>query len=90
MTLIPPIWAGASESVAMRLEQILFSQGFGTRHECRGLIALGRAAFGGVVLTDPDDEIDPEGNSVRLFGSMFGRETPIDLELDQVEPVKEE
>ena len=25
----------------MRLEQILFSQGFGTRHECRGLIALG-------------------------------------------------
>ena len=22
----------------MQLEQILFSQGFGTRHECRGLI----------------------------------------------------
>ena len=36
------------------------------------------------------DEIDPEGNSVRLIVSMFGRETPIDLELDQVEPVKEE
>ena len=36
------------------------------------------------------DEIDPEGNSVRLIVSMFGRETPIDLEHDQVEPVKEE
>ena len=36
------------------------------------------------------DELDPEGNSVRLIVSMFGRETPIDLELDQVEPVKEE
>ena len=32
----------------------------------------------------------PTGNSVRLIVSMFGRETPIDLELDQVEPVKEE
>ena len=36
------------------------------------------------------DELDPDGNSVRLIVSMFGRETPIDLELDQVEPVKEE
>ena len=36
------------------------------------------------------DELDPEGNSVRLIVSMFGRETPIDLELDQVEPVNED
>lgn len=36
------------------------------------------------------DELDPERNSVRLIVSMFGRETPIDLELDQVEPVKED
>lgn len=36
------------------------------------------------------DELDPEGNSVRLIVSMFGRETPIDLDLDLVEPVKEE
>ena len=36
------------------------------------------------------DELDPEGNSVRLIVSMFGRETPIELELDQVEPVKED
>ncbi len=36
------------------------------------------------------DELDPERNSLRLIVSMFGRETPIDLEIDQVEPVKED
>ena len=36
------------------------------------------------------DELDPERNSLRLIVSMFGRETPIDLELDQVEPVNED
>ena len=35
------------------------------------------------------DELDPERNTLRIIVSMFGRETPIDLELDQVEPVKE-
>ena len=38
----------------MRLEQILFSQGFGTRHECRGLIALGQVTVKGEVVDDPD------------------------------------
>ncbi len=36
------------------------------------------------------DELYPERDSVRLIVSMFGRETPIDLTLDQVEPVKED
>ena len=36
------------------------------------------------------DELDPERDLVRLIVSMFGRETPVDLELDQVEPVKDE
>ena len=36
------------------------------------------------------DELDPAKDSVRLIVSMFGTETPVDLELDQVEPVKEE
>ena len=35
--------------------------------------------FSGVV-----DEIDTEKNKVRLTISMFGRETPVELELDQV------
>ena len=31
------------------------------------------------------DELEPERNRVRVAVSMFGRETPVDLELDQVE-----
>ena len=31
------------------------------------------------------EEIDPEKNKVRVAVFMFGRETPIELELDQVE-----
>ena len=34
------------------------------------------------------DELEPEKNRVRVVVSMFGRETPVDLELDQVELIK--
>ena len=33
------------------------------------------------------EEIDLEHSKVRVVVSMFGRETPVELELDQVEPV---
>ncbi|MCI9057995.1 MAG: transcription termination/antitermination factor NusG [Oscillospiraceae bacterium] len=35
------------------------------------------------------DEIDPEKNRVSVVVSMFGRETPVEMELDQVEVVEE-
>ena len=31
------------------------------------------------------EEIEPEKNRVSVMVSMFGRETPVELELDQVE-----
>ena len=34
------------------------------------------------------EELDLERGKVRVMVSMFGRETPVELELDQVEPVK--
>ena len=33
------------------------------------------------------EELDIEGNTVSVVVSMFGRETPVELELDQVEPL---
>ena len=35
------------------------------------------------------DALDVDKNKVRVVVSMFGRETPVELELDQVEPVSE-
>ncbi len=35
------------------------------------------------------EEIDMDHNKVRVVVSMFGRETPVELELDQVEPVQD-
>ena len=40
------------------------------------------ASFTGVV-----EAVEPEKNRVSVMVSMFGRETPVELELDQIEPV---
>ena len=42
------------------------------------------AGFIGVV-----DELEPDKNKVRVVVSMFGRETPVELELDQVETLND-
>ena len=35
------------------------------------------------------EELDLERGKVRVVVSMFGRETPVELELDQVEPMQQ-
>jgi 16S rRNA pseudouridine516 synthase len=42
----------------MQLQQLLFSQGFGTRHECAGLVVHGHLQIAGETPTDPYAEID--------------------------------
>ena len=41
----------------MKLQQILYSQGFGTRRQCTALIEHGSVAIGGVTHRDPDADI---------------------------------
>ena len=45
----------------MKLSQILFSQGFGARRECEGLILAGQVTLAGAVCDDPFHEVEPEG-----------------------------
>ena len=57
----------------MQLQQLLFSQGFGTRHECTALIVQGRVEIDGEVRHDPWDEV-PAAPGLRL--RVDGREWP--------------
>ncbi len=45
----------------MKLSQVLFSQGFGARRECEGLILGGHVTLDGTVCVDPFRDVDPEG-----------------------------
>ena len=42
----------------MRLSELLYSQGFGTRRLCDGLIQNGLVEWGGTRVTDPATEVD--------------------------------
>lgn len=55
----------------MRLSQILFSQGFGTRRDCDGLVFAGRVSHGGQVIDDPATELDPEGLVLQVQGQPW-------------------
>lgn len=45
----------------MQLQELLYSQGFGTRRVCAGLVQQGHVAVAGRPCTDPWAEFDPEG-----------------------------
>ena len=56
----------------LRLSQLLFSQGFGARRECEGLILAGHVALHGRIEDDPFREVVPEG----LLFSVRGQAWP--------------
>jgi 16S rRNA pseudouridine516 synthase len=52
----------------MKLEDILFSQGFGTRRVCAGLIQQGWVEVDGRVIDDPGTDIATDGLQFRVQG----------------------
>ena len=50
----------------MRIEQLLFSQGFGTRRECAALCRCGRVRVDGRVVDDPDAEFAADAEEFRF------------------------
>ena len=55
----------------MRLDDILFSQGFGSRRECAGLLAAKLVKLAGVVQTDPAADLNTSGLLIEVQGQTF-------------------
>ena len=55
----------------MNLESVLFSQGFGSRRQCRALIADGRVSIGGATLADPDADLDTYALNFTVDGTAW-------------------
>jgi 16S rRNA pseudouridine516 synthase len=55
----------------MRLEDILFSQGFGTRRVCAGLVQQGYVSVNGEVQQDPGIFFDPENLKFKVQGAEW-------------------
>jgi 16S rRNA pseudouridine516 synthase len=55
----------------MRLSQILFSQGFGTRRDCQGLVLSGQVQVAGRALDDPDEDLPTAGLVLTVQGRAW-------------------
>jgi 16S rRNA pseudouridine516 synthase len=55
----------------MDLESILFTQGFGSRRQCRALIAAGRVSVDGAACNDPDADWPPDGLVFEVEGEPW-------------------
>jgi 16S rRNA pseudouridine516 synthase len=58
-------------SAGLTLAQILFSQGFGSRRLCAGLIEAGQVRVAGAVVRDPGAGFDPEGLAFEIDGQTW-------------------
>jgi 16S rRNA pseudouridine516 synthase len=55
----------------MRIDEILYTQGFGTRRVCAGLVQRGYVAVRGAAVTDPAGEFEPEGLRLTVQGAEW-------------------
>ncbi len=55
----------------MKLSQVLYTQGFGTRRECEGLVLGRHVAVAGQVLDDPWLDIEPDGLVFSVRGQAW-------------------
>jgi 16S rRNA pseudouridine516 synthase len=55
----------------MRLLDVLFSQGFGTRRECAALIARGEVVVAGRVVADADADLATDGLQFQVQGAIW-------------------
>jgi len=55
----------------MRLDDILYSQGFGTRRVCAGLVQQGHVKVGGQLCTDPAQTFDTVGLRLDVQGQAW-------------------
>ena len=57
--------------MSMRLDRLLSELGAASRSELRQIIRRGRVSVDGVVVTEPERRVDPEGSEIRLDGELF-------------------
>jgi 16S rRNA pseudouridine516 synthase len=55
-------------STARPLDDLLFSQGFGTRRDCTGMVLAGMVQVNGAVVDDPEADFEPAGLVLRVNG----------------------
>jgi 16S rRNA pseudouridine516 synthase len=55
----------------MKLSQILFSQGFGTRRVCAGFVDAGLVAIDGRTMDDPEEDFDTAGLVLTVEGQRW-------------------
>lgn len=55
----------------MNLETVLFSQGFGTRRQCRALIVAGEVSVADTIQHDPSIDVTPEGLQFAVAGERW-------------------
>jgi 16S rRNA pseudouridine516 synthase len=55
----------------LKLAHLLFTQGFGARRECEGLVASGHVRIGGRTVDDPFAEVAPEGLVFEVRGQAW-------------------